>query len=407
MNVLHINSYNIKGGAETVFNITRKNEKVGNYSGFVRTVGNEEPDINFLSWEVDNPLIGAINYIYSIQNKINLDKFLSANDIHIIHLHGFFSSISPSILSTIKHHKKRKNIRVVQTLHDFHLLCPNGGLYNFNKNIICEKCINKKVKYSIFLNNCDRRGLIHSTIKGFRSLISNNILHHEKIVDKFICPSKFIQNKLIESGVDPNKLELIRNPVITTETKPQGTKDNIICYFGRLSKEKNLDFLINTFSYWKQITPNNFKLFIIGSGEERENLLNIRNKSHCKEEIFFFNYMPFNELLKKLINVKYFALSSKCYEVAPMSVIEALSINILPIVPNIGGMKESIELINNIGAVYEAGNKDSWISAINNLETNYNHKMSELSENKNEILNKLSVQNYLNKISNLYYTLMA
>ncbi|AFN73545.1 hypothetical protein MROS_0301 [Melioribacter roseus P3M-2] len=117
--------------------------------------------------------------------------------------------------------------------------------------------------------------------------------------------------------------------------------------------------------------------------------------------------MPFNELLKKLIDVKYFALTSKCYEVAPMSVIEALSINILPIVPNIGGMKESIELINNIGAVYEAGNKDSWISAINNLETNYTHKMSELSENKNEILNKLSVQNYLNKISNLYYSLMT
>lgn len=404
LNILHINSYDRKGGAETVFNITRKNHKTKNFSGYFKTTNeNEFPDVKFFSWEGQNKLKGAINYIFSLKNYVTIKKLLENKDIDIIHLHGFFSTISPSILIAIKKAKARRNIKVVQTLHDFHLVCPNASLYNFNKNIVCEKCLGKNYKINIFWENCDRRGFSFSIIKGIRSIISNNLFHHKNIIDLFICPSEFIKIKLLHEGIQEEKIQLVRNPIMF-DIRNINEKDNIICYFGRFSKEKNLEFLINAFIEWKKLTGNNFKLLLIGDGEEKESILKIVNQSEFKDDIIIKDYMTQEIMFKTIQKAKYFSLSSSCYEVAPMSIIEALSLDIIPIAPEHGGMKESINF-SKVGISYKPNDINSWINSIKLLEESYNERIKKLREIKKEILEELSIEIYLKKLNQIYESL--
>ncbi|MEJ5351268.1 MAG: glycosyltransferase family 4 protein [Melioribacteraceae bacterium] len=408
MNILHINSFDKKGGAEIVFNICRKNPYVKNFSGYVKISDDSEyPDIKFYNWEDNNKLLGTLNYIFSIKNYFSLKRFLENHEIDIIHLHGFFASISPSILLAIKKIKRRrKNIKVIQTLHDFHLICPNASLYNFNKNKLCEKCIGKTVKLYIIKDNCDRRGWIHSLIKGIRSFISNHFLKHKELIDRFICPGEFIKSKIIQDGISENKIIVIRNPV-NIQFNEYTKKENIVCYYGRFSKEKNLEFLINAFTKWKETNNNNnFKLLLIGDGEEKPILIDRAKKSKFNKDIIFEKFVPQQELFNLIKSAKYFSLASNCYEVAPMSVIEAISHNIIPIAPDIGGMEESIIKLSKVGLTYKSNDINSWIKAINILESTYEERIKDLTNIKNILVKEFSIENYLLKINEVYQSLI-
>ncbi len=403
MKVLHLNNYDYKGGAETVFNITRNNNLTSNFSGFVKLdQSTPQPDITFLSWEFQNRILGTINYIFSIHNYKSLKYFLENNDIDVIHIHGFFASISPSILLAIKRTKSKKKIKVFQTLHDFHLICPNASLYNYKRNEICEKCIGKKYKFAIFTNKCDRRGWVHSIIKGIRSLLANNIIDHKSIVDKFICPSNFLKSKLIEEGIDEKNISVIRNPITLTLTELPNQKENIICYFGRLSKEKNLEFLINAFNEWKKQTNNNFRLLIIGEGEEEIKLKELAKLSAYGTDIIFKNYMSKDKLHEEIKYTKYFCLTSECYENAPMTILEAFSLNIFSIVPDFGGMAESIAFLKNAGKTYTRSDIDSWINTINSYELNYSIEIEKIKNTKYKHIEFFNKENYFKTLLNIY-----
>ncbi len=403
LKVLHINSFDKKGGAETVFQISKNFPGIDNYSGYVETSRiSKKPDISFHSWESYNKFIGILNYIFSLKNYNALRSFLKTTDVDVIHLHGFFSSISPSILLAIKKAKQKKKIKVVQTLHDFHLICPNASLYNYNKNVICEKCIGNGIKLSILFENCDRRGWAFSIIKGLRSFVANNILHHKNIIDTFICPSEFLKSKLIEDGIGESRITVIRNPISFTNDFVIPPKKNIICYFGRFSKEKNLEFLINTFNSWKLKFPNDFKLFLIGEGEEESTLKSLASECSTKNDIYFISFLPYDKLVTAIQDVKYLAMTSMCYENAPMSVIEGMSLNIIPIVPSIGGMKESVETLLQFGKTYLPNNIDSWIDSICYLEENYNEQIKKLVKSKINILEEAGIESYFRKVFKIY-----
>lgn len=405
MKVLHINNFGKGGGAETVFNITRKirHSEIKNYVGFANNQKHEETqDINFFNWEDDNKFLGSINYIFSLKNYKLLLKFLETNKIDVIHIHGFFSSLSPSILLAIKRIKKNNDIKVIQTLHDFHLICPNSSLFNFNKNEICEKCIGKRYKWFIFKYKCDRRSFGYSIIKGIRSFVSNNIIDHKKIIDQFVVPSNFLKTKLLEDKVEENRICLIRNPLTFSTDKILNKKQNIICYFGRFSAEKNLEFLISAFSLWKEKTKNNFRLLLIGEGEKEKKLKELAKRSEFYKDIIFKKFIPREKLFDEIKQAKYFSLTSKCYENFPMSVVESIELDILPIVPNIGGMRESIQDVFKVGITYYSNNLESWITAINNLESNYQEEINKLKNNKELILSELKSEIYKKKILDLY-----
>ncbi|MEG8948076.1 glycosyltransferase family 4 protein [Rosettibacter firmus] len=402
MNVLHIHEFDIGGGAETVFNITRKNIFIeNNYSGFISKNNLNKSDIDFKSYEKYNFMLKPFLYVFSINNFIKLNKFLRNNNIDIIHIHGFIGSLSSSILLAIRLHKKRKKIKIVQTLHDFHISCPNSLLFNFKKEVICEKCLGKKIKLKMLTTSCERRGYFYTLLKAIRSFVANNILNHKKIIDKFIAPSNLMKQKLIEDNIDEEKIFLLRNPIKLNEIKYE-KKSDIITYYGRISKEKNIYFILDAFNEWKIKSNNNFKLFIIGDGDEKVNIQKYANNLKSNKDIIFYDFKGEKELFDILKDVKYLFMASKLYENAPMTLLEAISLNILPIVPDLGGMKETVKDVFQFGKIYEKNNIESFIKKIEELESEYSLELDKLIKRKAFLLENFGIEAYYKNLFNLY-----
>lgn len=403
MKVLHINGYDFGGGSETVFNITRINHNNDvNYTGCVKAENNcQKYDIEFIPYDRYPKLTRLCMYFFSLKNYSMLKKFLEQKEIDVIHLHNFIGALSPSILLAIKGAKKRSKFVVIQTAHDFNLCCPNSMLYNYSKNEICEKCLGTKWKMSPLLVGCDRRGKIYSFFKGIRSIIDNNFILHEKLIDAFIVPSLIMKSKLIEDGVDNTKLHVIRNPVPHALFK-NDSKKNIICYFGRFSQEKDVPFIIRAFTFWKQKTNNDFRLHLIGSGEEEVKIHKMVAESLFRNEIIISKFMPEHELKEEIKNYKYFVMASRLYENAPMSILEAVSQGLVPIVPDLGGMKETVEDLLKVGKTYVPENIDSWCNAIDELEGSYDIVIEKINSVKEKLTNKFGVDSYLKNITMLY-----
>ena len=343
-----------------------------------------------------------INYVFSFHNYSVLIKFLRENEIEIVHLHGFIVALSSSILLALKRAKKKKRFVIVQTMHDFHVACPNSAFFDYSKNIICEKCLTKKIKLFSFLNSCDRRGLLFSIIKGIRSIVAINMFGHKQLIDKFIAPSKFMSEKLKSDGIASEKIFIVRNPIPIVINKNIGVKRNIICYFGRFSKEKDIPFIINSFAFWKEKRKNDFKLYLIGSGDEENNIRLMSSKSNFCDAIIIKNFMHAKELALFIEPCKYFVMASRLFENAPMGILEAVSLGIIPIVPDLGGMKETVENMINIGRTYKMGNVDSFVQKIDELEEVYSNEINKIEKLKPKFTQNFGVDAYLLQLSALY-----
>lgn len=406
LRVLHIHSFDKGGGAETVFNITRKNKfNLVNYSGFIKTdfSSTDSPDVKFRIYDSYPKFLRLVNYIFSFHNYFALKSFLLKNEIDIVHLHGFIGALSPSILLAIKKIKKGKRFNVIQTMHDFHLACPNSLLFDFSKNNICEKCLGKRFKIFSFVNSCDRRGYFFSVIKGMRSLLANNFFAHSKLIDKFVSPGFFMFQKLIADGIEENKIVTIRNPIAFTFMDSTVAKKNAICFFGRFSKEKDIPFIVRAFTLWKEKSKKDFQLFLIGGGEEEEIIKKLVDDSIFKEDIIIVrDFIPQVELIELIKPCKYFVMASKLYENAPMSILEAVSLNIIPLVPDLGGMKETIESVVKVGRTYRSGDIHSFVENIEKLECNYSNEINKILDIKLELQMNFGSDSYLKELNALY-----
>lgn len=97
----------------------------------------------------DRSLVGRISLtskaIWASDSRRDFASVLRLERPHIVHIHNTFVVISPSIYSACR----EAGVPVIQTLHNYRLLCPEANF--FRNNHLCEEC----VKHSLW------RGVIH------------------------------------------------------------------------------------------------------------------------------------------------------------------------------------------------------------------------------------------------------
>lgn len=374
--VLLINDYLIGGGAEKVFIETIKLIKLvkPNIRVYVASCSERIPEE--LSTFIDkylrlsNSKRNPLSYIFNFSNFYKIYRFLLQNEPDIIHIHNFYGSISPSVILGIKFYRKKstKKIRVIQTLHDYSIICPNSSLYNYYTNEPCEKCIGKKVKYKIILDRCYHGNFLVSLLKFLRTYLAINVLKHTEAIDMFISPSNFLKEKLICEGIPEEKISIIRNPATNTlsdiECKKH-KKEKLIIFVGRLSPEKGVDILIKGFHIAKKNTliGNDWKLYIVGSGPEEEKLRSLSQS----EDIKFIGWLEHDEVINLIRKSSLLVLPSIWYENAPNVVLEAVLNCTRVLLTNHGGMREFYYMMPDMVYLFEY-NRDRNVMALNIAE---------------------------------------
>lgn len=344
---------------------------------------------------------------FNFSNFFVFFKALKVEKPDVIHIHNFLTELTISVLVSIWFYKLfyDKKIRVVQTLHDHHLTCPNSSLYDDHHQVRCVSCINGS-KVNIIKNKCYQASRLKSVFKYLRFSLLKALTRYCNIIDVFLCPSEFIRDMLLKDGVAQNRTEIVRNPIQDVFFKSDLIQDNNlsskvnIIYLGRLVKIKSIETIVDAI---KLNTAEELEITadICGDGElkghlsERIKELGLSNKIILRGKVDVF------EMKKIASNSDVLVLPSIVFENAPLVVYEAVSMGLFPIVSNIGGMLEAVNTIG-YGDVFEAGDPQSLKDAIHRYVLN----KEQINKNKNQaqgkVINLCSEMKYKQALKLIY-----
>ena len=169
-------------------------------------------------------------------------------------------------------------------------------------------------------------------------------------------------------------------------------KENLISFVGRLDKEKNVVALLEIFK--KANVSNDWKLQIIGDGNERVNLEQFVEKNQLQDRVIFYGTKTSEEILKLLRRSKIFGFTS-LKEALPTVLLEAMFCGNAIISYNCNyGPSDIVK--NNSGFLIDVNNKEDFIQKLEML-TNSDEKLEKMMESaskeaqnwkQNEILKK-------------------
>ena len=91
----------------------------------------------------------------SEKTKLDISTIIKNFKPDVAHVHNVYPLISPVVYEVLNDYK----IPIIQTLHNYRFLCPNGLL--FNKNI-CERCLESDSYYKCLLNKCYHNSYIQN-----------------------------------------------------------------------------------------------------------------------------------------------------------------------------------------------------------------------------------------------------
>ncbi|MBQ4111029.1 MAG: glycosyltransferase [Clostridia bacterium] len=265
--------------------------------------------------------------VYSLEAKKKIIKVIDNFKPDIVHMNNINFQLTPSVIYGVK---KRK-IPLVQTVHDYQMICPNHLLYNFDKNEPCEKCVNGS-HINCIKNKCIHGSFIKSII-GVAEAKLYSLLKTYKKVDLYVCPSNFLENKLLSAkSYYKGKTVTIHNFINKEKFSHNNRKEEpYIVYVGRLSKEKGIE---NIAGAAKLLGDYNF--VVAGSGPDEDLLKNIPN-------VKLAGFLTGDGLTKLMGNAKVLILPSVCYENCPLSILEAHAMGVPVVTMNSGGMAELVK----------------------------------------------------------------
>lgn len=276
-----------------------------------------------------------------VRTKFN--KLLDDFKPDVVHLNNIHTQLSP-VIAELAH---KRGIKVVWTLHDYKLLCPRYDCLR-NGTEICELCFNGDK------SNCKNykcmKGSRLASIIGYKEAVIWNRERLEACTNVFICPSRFMEEKMAQGKFDKKKLLTLCNFIDVDKCKKdEHGKENYYCYVGRLSHEKGVNTLLEAA---KQLP---YKLMVIGGGPLSDELKAKANDS--KGSIEFVGYKQWDEIKTLVGKARFTVIPSEWYENNPLSVIEAQCLGTPVLGANIGGIPELID--NEVtGMTFESRNVD-------------------------------------------------
>ncbi len=152
----------------------------------------------------------------------------------VVHVHSWTKALSPFVFDAAA----AMGFPVVVTLHDFFIVCPNGGFFVYPKGELCRR---KPLSASCWSCNCDRRSFGHKLWRNARTTMQNRMLKVPERAAYCIGVSDFslrIMRPYLPAAVP---CRVVRNPVDCVKMDPAPVANNRdFLFIGRFEQEKGV-----------------------------------------------------------------------------------------------------------------------------------------------------------------------
>lgn len=281
----------------------------------------------------------AAKIIYSREARGKVEALVAAARPDIAHAHNVYHHLSPAIFPALK----AAGVPLVMTVHDLKLACPAYTMLSAGRP--CERCRGGRI-HNVVLNRCIKGSLPLSALVLAETAIHRSLRLYAGTVDRFVVPSRFYIDKLVDWGWDRRRFVHIPNFVDAARLRPGAEAGSGFLYFGRLSPEKGLDTLIRAAALARQTVT------VVGTGAQEADLRALADAVGA--DVRWLGFRSGDALHEAVAAARAVVLPSTWYENAPLSLLEAYALGRPVIGARIGGIPELIR-DGETGAVFAPG----------------------------------------------------
>jgi glycosyltransferase involved in cell wall biosynthesis len=249
----------------------------------------------------------------------------------IVHFHNTFPLISPAAYYTA--HEEEAG--VVQTLHNYRLLCPGATMYRDGK--VCEECMGKLGPWPGVVHGCYRNNRLATAAVAAMITFHRKRGTWRKQVDVYIALTQFARGKFIQGGLPAEKI-VVKPNFVDAGLSPGSGDGGFALFVGRLTEEKGIATLLKA---WKHLSNRTgLSLKIAGDGPMRENVV---AASQEMARLEFIGRRPPNEIYDMMGRATALIFPSIWYEGQPRTMIEAMATGTPIVASRLGSMMEMID----------------------------------------------------------------
>lgn len=321
----------------------------------------------------------------------------TSNRVKIYLIHKFKSSklntiyfFIRSFFKIVKIHKK-KPIDVIN-IHSFHynLIPPLFIQILFKIPILIKMPMDFITAYREESHFIISRLFFYGWMKFFtKFIVYRKKIYIQAVNEKIyedLCALKFPKEDIIKlpNGISSkNYLEL----------KKLVSKETHFGYAGRLIKNKNLRFLLKTFSKYKLKYPKD-KLFIYGKGPEEEYITKFITDNNLEENIVFSGFEKDKAVIYANLDV---LIHPSLGEGSPNTILEAMCTTTFVIASDVSGNRDLIEH-GKTGLLFNPYKKNDFLKQLIYYKNNRELRRQILNNAKNKVLSNYDIEIIANKI---------
>lgn len=340
------NAYQQRGGEESVFR---------NEVDLLRRAGHEVleySDDNLRASRMNGIALG-IQTIWNDSSRKALRTLLMAFQPDVVHFQNIFPLLSPAVYLACHEF----GAPVVQTLHNYRLLCP-GGMF-MREGHVCEDCLTKHVKWPGVLHGCYRDSRLATTAVTAMLAVHHLLGTWEQKVARYIALSEFSRAKFVEGGLPAEKI-VVKPNFVSTDPGVRDGAGEFALFVGRLSSEKGVECLLEAWAKGNRRIP----LRIVGDGPLRPGLER-QKLALGLDNISFNGTLERTLVLKAIKQARFIVFPSECYENFPLVIGEAYACGVPVIASRLGVMAQIVQdgvtgLHFEVGSAEDLAAKVEW-----------------------------------------------
>ena len=195
----------------------------------------------------------AARTVWSRHSRSRLEEVQARVQPDVVHFHNTFPLLSPSV-----YYAQPRKAVVVQTLHNYRLVCPTATLMRSGRP--CEDCVGRFAW----------PGIMHACYRGSRSATLATavmVQTHRALrtwsqrVDAYVALTPFARDIFVRGGLAPDRIHVKPNFVAPDPGIGTARRDHFL-FVGRFEEGKGINVLL---SAWRQMqAPPPLRL--VGSG---------------------------------------------------------------------------------------------------------------------------------------------
>lgn len=246
----------------------------------------------------------------------------------VLHCTNAFPLLSPSIYYAAR----RRGLAVVQSLHNYRLLCCNSLLLRDGQP--CESCVGRRVAWPGVQHACYRGSHAGSAVVAAIQTVHRVSGTWSRAIDLFTACTDYSRAKFIAAGL-PGERIATRPNFVFPDPNPGDGRGGYAVFVGRLSAEKGVEVLLDA---WQHVAPD-AALKIIGDGPMRPE---VERAVEQLPNVEWLGRKPSAEVMQIVGGARCLVLPSICYENGPKAMLEAYAKGTPVIASRLGAMTENV-----------------------------------------------------------------